>query len=67
MNKRDAIAALDDLDNEFARHAGIAGKLFDQKRAVPFAEPVQHQCRDVWPVGPGGLEFRAKGNEQQHR
>ena len=65
--QRHAIAALDDLGDEFGSDGGIAGKLLDQGRTVPLAEPVQRHCRDMRLVGPGGLEFRAKGNEQQYR
>ena len=65
--QRHAIAALDDLGDDLGRDAGIAGKPLDQGRTVPLAEPVQRHCRDMRLVGPGRLEFRAKGNEQQYR
>ena len=65
--QRHAVGALDDLVDDLAGKAGIAGEPLDQRRAVAPAEPVQRQHRHMRLAAPGVLELGAEGDDQQDR
>ena len=63
--QRHAVGALDDLVDDLAGEAGIAGKPLDQRRAVAPAEPVQRQHRHMRLAAPGVLELGTEGDDEQ--
>ena len=65
--QRHPVGALDNLRDDLGGEPGIAGQSMHQRLAVALAEPIERQARDMGAAGPGRLEFRAKGDRQQHR
>ena len=62
--QRHPVRALDDLGHQLVGQRA-AGDPPHERRGLPRAEAVERQGRHVRPAGPGRLELRAEGDQQQ--
>jgi hypothetical protein len=65
--QRHTVGALDDLGDHLIGQCLAAGELLDQRGPVMPVQAVERHHADLRLASPGWLEFRAEGNDQQHR